>query len=168
MQDLEFINKKLDQKVRNKKVYNQMLSLKRAKVLELQTLPSLEGYEKTSKIDKELLNYELYYNENQNVYALIETNTGTNIQGYLLDYKDEKLVKELVDKCEYLGSTLKFQETNGYKGLGFLIIIISLVGAFFWEGSGILIITIPGTILSALYFGIGKIIKDLEEIKNRL
>lgn len=167
MDKLKFFNDQFQEKVELKKIYNQILLLKRAEILKLEQLSSLEGYEKTALENSSKSLYSLYYNDQLKQYAVVKNNRIEGIYSYLLDYSDPELVDSLAKKCQYLESSDKTIEDNGYKGLGIIVLVVGVVLSLF-AGELALVIIVPALLLSAIYFGISTIIRKLDEVRNSI
>lgn len=167
MTDLKVKSEEIADKVKLMKIYNEMLVLKKCKILTSEKHATIEGYLRLPDFTEEPIIYKMYFNKEENIYALFFKERDGSYTGFTLDYSDEEMVESLVKDCRYLKSSDNNDKTNGYRIFGYMVIAISLIGAFIGEGSGLLIITIPGVILSALFFGIGKILDEIQGLKDR-
>ncbi len=172
MSDLEFYNQELEEQVELKKVYNQMLTLINIDILKQTNIATLDGFEKSTTLIGNTL-YDMYYNEQQNQYLLLDKFPKkhdckvTNNKGYLLDYSNKDLIESLVEKCRYLEqSHVEGVTTNNYTGLGAIIMVFSIVVGLL-SGEAAIIVIPSGILVSAIFFGIGRILREIELLKQK-
>ncbi|AIO18098.1 hypothetical protein KQ51_00195 [Candidatus Izimaplasma bacterium HR1] len=169
MFDLEYENSILEEKVRIKTIKDEINVLIKVDVLKSKVVDSIDGYEPIGKVEDAFLKYSLYYNSEKMTYANIKQGSSKTYRIYELDYSNPELVKKAVSNAFKLRTVSEEDNEGsfGYTVIGYVVLILGIV-CLIAAGSGGAIFIIPALLISALYFGISRIIKEINNIKNKL